>query len=246
MARILLVNLPAVTEVYLNTNVKVGTPRYPNLTLATIAANVDWPHQFKALDLDFSLNLIKDIDEAMDKFHPDFVCISILTVTVDSAVAVARHIKDKYTETQIICGGVHVSTFRKFASLRGYFVYRQFDCRRCGGGDGRYFPKMWCYGMVRNIKNYLTNADEYGILSLKKEKQCYVSKDKDLQEQGRQPQALSIPGSNQEDRRPYQADNHGQFGEIRGCRQDSPGYGGEDCSIQQEAKSNQSLQGYAK
>jgi hypothetical protein len=100
--------------------------------------------------------------------------------------------------------------------------------------------------MVKNIKKYLTNADEYGILYLKKEKQCYVSKGKDLQEQGRQPKALSISGSNQKDRRPYQTDYYGQFGKIGGCGQDSAGYGGEDCSIQQEVKGNQSLQGDAK
>lgn len=151
MTKILLINLPAVAEAYLNTNVKVGTPRYPNLSLATIAANIDSTHRLKVIDLDFSSNYIKAIDEVMNWFRPDFVCISISTVSVDSALTLAKHLKYKYKQMQIICGGVHVSTFPLEMFNTGLFDFVVL-------GEGDY--------ALRDIVDKNINGSQHFILSL--------------------------------------------------------------------------------
>jgi hypothetical protein len=62
---------------------------------------------------------------------------------------------------------------------------------------------MCCYASDKNIKKSLTYDDGCGILSLERRKGCYVSKDKDLQEQGWELKTLPVFGGDQKDRRSY-------------------------------------------
>ena len=56
MAKILFFDPPTRMDVYLKTNVRVGAPNYPSLTLATLAGNLLNGHSVGIVDLDLVNN----------------------------------------------------------------------------------------------------------------------------------------------------------------------------------------------
>ncbi len=79
MSKILFFNPPSRENVYLSTNVGVGVPSYPSLTLATLAAHLVNKHDVKIIDLDLLTNFYESLFNDMKSFKPDIVASSATT-----------------------------------------------------------------------------------------------------------------------------------------------------------------------
>ncbi len=109
MSRILLVNPPSRRNVYLATNVRVGAPSYPSLTLATIAGRLADSHDLRLLDLDLYGDLGSPIAAELARFRPEIVASTANTPDYPSVVRIMGHVKALDPRIATIVGGVHVT-----------------------------------------------------------------------------------------------------------------------------------------
>lgn len=121
MARVMLVGLPSRKLVYLETNVRVGAPSYPCLTLATLAGHLIDKYQVKIVDLDLVSNAWTELKRQIRSFKPDIVAISAKTPSYPAAVELMSKVKKTYPKITIIIGGVHATICQKEVLRAGCF-----------------------------------------------------------------------------------------------------------------------------
>jgi len=131
MAKILFFNPPSRKNVYLNTNVKVGAPSYPSLTLATLAGGLVRKHMVRIYDFDLDKNSPEKLFQEIKLFKPDIIASSAKTPDYLSVVEIMTEIKKKFPKIQTIVGGVHVTAMPEEAIRT-----KCFDIIVLGEGDG--------------------------------------------------------------------------------------------------------------
>jgi radical SAM superfamily enzyme YgiQ (UPF0313 family) len=109
MAKVLFFNPPSRENVYLKTNVRVGAPSYPNLTLATLAGYLTKDHQVRIIDLDVTEVTCEDLFKAVVDFSPDIVASSAKTPDYFAVRDLMREVKKRHPDVKTIVGGVHVT-----------------------------------------------------------------------------------------------------------------------------------------
>ena len=121
MARILFFDTPDTKNVYVETNVKVAAPSYPNLTLATLAGGLIAEHQVRIVDLDLALDPYKSLLDAVGDFKPDIVAATASTPVYVLVKDMMGAIKQKYPSITTVVGGVHVTALPGEASAEKCF-----------------------------------------------------------------------------------------------------------------------------
>ncbi|MFH1656070.1 MAG: radical SAM protein [Candidatus Omnitrophota bacterium] len=109
MSKILFFRPPSKRNVYLSTNVKVGAPSYPSLTLATLAGNLVNEHNIKVIDLDLFANFHESLFEEIRSFNPDMVASTVNTPDYLMVKEIMYRIKENFPQIKTIIGGVHVT-----------------------------------------------------------------------------------------------------------------------------------------
>lgn len=109
MARVLLVNLSSRKLVYWATNVRVGAPSYPCLTLATLAGHLIKKHQVKIVDLDLVSDSWVELKRQIKSFGPEVVAVSVKTPIYPIATELMFKAKKISPKITTIIGGVHAT-----------------------------------------------------------------------------------------------------------------------------------------
>ena len=110
MARILFIHPPSRRRVYLNTNVKVGSPDYPDLTLATLAGHLKGKHVSKALDMELFPDYQDKLIQTLNLFKPDVVVSSSKSADFKVMIEIIKIVKGIDKNIQTVVGGVHITT----------------------------------------------------------------------------------------------------------------------------------------
>jgi len=121
MSKILFFNPPSRKSVYLSTNVSVGAPSYPSLSLATLAGNLIKEHNVKIIDFDLFANFYEPLFDEMRNFKPDIVASSAITPNYLTVKDIMYKIKEKYSHIRTVIGGVHVTTLQEETSKEDCF-----------------------------------------------------------------------------------------------------------------------------
>ncbi|MFC1711950.1 B12-binding domain-containing radical SAM protein [Patescibacteria group bacterium] len=130
MSKVLFFNPPSRQNVYLDTNVKVGAPSYPSLTIATLASQLVEKHQVSVIDLEFFTNFNLAIINKIIKFNPEIVCASSKTTDYLVVRKIMKKIKKRFPKIKTIIGGVHVT-----ACIENVIKEDCFDIIIVGEGD---------------------------------------------------------------------------------------------------------------
>lgn len=130
MARVLLFNVPATRLVYHSTNIKVGTPSYPNMTLATLAGHLVTKHKVKILDLELVNDPVGVLIEGIKDFKPDLVGSSAKTTEYLYVKDLMMVIKKRFPSLTTIIGGVHPTSYPEEVAKE-----ECFDIIALGEGD---------------------------------------------------------------------------------------------------------------
>jgi anaerobic magnesium-protoporphyrin IX monomethyl ester cyclase len=121
MPRVVFFNPPSRDSVYRQTNVRVGTPSYPNLAIATLAAHLIKDHQVRVVDLDFAANPWQSLSEAITSFRPDVAASSVRTPVYEVTTQLMRRVKEDYPTIKTVVGGVHITAMPDEAAGEGVF-----------------------------------------------------------------------------------------------------------------------------
>ncbi len=123
MAKILFFNPPSRENVYLKTNVSVGAPSYPSLTLATLASHLTQDNEVRIVDLDIDTNRIpaEVLAHSVRDFSPDIVAASAKTPDYFAVRSLMEVVKKQDPEITTIVGGVHVTANPQEAILVPFF-----------------------------------------------------------------------------------------------------------------------------
>ncbi|MBI4845295.1 MAG: cobalamin B12-binding domain-containing protein [Candidatus Omnitrophica bacterium] len=121
MAKILFFNPPARQNVYIKTNVKVGAPSYPSLTLATLAAYLVKENAVKIIDLDLLSAPFHEFFEEIRLFNPDIICSTATTPNYTALEKLMSSVKKENSGIKTIVGGVHVTARPEEAYQAGCF-----------------------------------------------------------------------------------------------------------------------------
>lgn len=121
MSKILFFNPPLRENVYLKTNVSVGAPSYPNLTLATLAGHLIPEHDVRIVDLDVDMGGWRELLEAVEDFHPDIIAASAKTPDYFIVRELMTAVKKQYPAIKTVVGGVHVTACPQEASAEPCF-----------------------------------------------------------------------------------------------------------------------------
>jgi len=112
--KVLLINPPATRRVYLETNVRAGTPILPSLGLAAVAASlIRCGHNVQVIDLDLADVSGESSDALLGRtikiFNPDVVGLTAITPTWDGAMRLSRWIKAANPSLLLVAGGIHAT-----------------------------------------------------------------------------------------------------------------------------------------
>ena len=121
MAKILFFNSPSRINVYLSTNVNVGAPSYPNLTLATLAGHLVNAHDVKIVDLEIKAHPLQRLFDEILNFKPDIVAASASTPDYLAIKEIMFKLKCKYPHIKTIVGGVHITALAQEVSEESCF-----------------------------------------------------------------------------------------------------------------------------
>jgi len=126
--KILLINPEGTRDVYLKTNVRVGTPILPPLGIAALAGSlVRAGHAVRVLDLDLADVYNEDVPALLKNtilgFKPDAAGLTSITPTWHSMMETARRVKELSPGTTVIAGGVHASRFHEDTLADGTVDY---------------------------------------------------------------------------------------------------------------------------
>lgn len=111
MSKVLFFSPPVRQGVYFSTNIKIGAPSYPNLTLATLAGNLVNDHKVKIIDLDLYKNFESILLRTIRSFNPDLVASTAKTPEYPIVRQLMKKVKEKYPSIKTIVGGVHITAF---------------------------------------------------------------------------------------------------------------------------------------
>lgn len=165
MARILLFNPPSRENVYLRTNVRVGAPSYPSLTLATLAGHLIKKHKVKIVDLDLSIDGCNLLLGEIKVFKPDIIASSATTPNYPALKEIMYRIKNTYPQIRTIAGGVHITACPKECSKESCF-----DIVALGEGD-KVIPELLSSSSLNDIPGiiYRDNHSDKTIFTAKRE-----------------------------------------------------------------------------
>lgn len=130
MAKILYIHPPSRRRVYLNTNVKVGSPDYPDLTLATLAGHLKGKHISHVLDMEFFSNYDEKLVQTLRDFKPDYVVSSSKSADFKVMVEIIKTVKGFNKNIKTVVGGVHITTMPEI--VKGI---EEIDVAAVGEGD---------------------------------------------------------------------------------------------------------------
>lgn len=130
MNTILFINPPSRKTVYLETNVKVGTPSYPNLTLATLAASIPPSYKARVFDMDLVNNNISKLFQAILNLSPKYIAITAKTPDYPYCETLFKKLKSHFPNIITVIGGVHVTALPQEA-----INAKCFDIIAIGEGD---------------------------------------------------------------------------------------------------------------
>jgi radical SAM superfamily enzyme YgiQ (UPF0313 family) len=145
MAKVLFFDPPTRMDVYLTTNVRVGAPNYPSLTLATLAGNLLNGHDARIVDLDSVNNYYEYLFEEVENFKPDMIASSTITPTYFMVRNIMSKIKEKYPQIKTVIGGVHIT-----ASPEDIYKENCFDIIAIGEGD-TVIPELLSASDINNV-----------------------------------------------------------------------------------------------
>ena len=131
MKKVLLMNMPSSIRAYGKSALKgIMAPR-PFLSMAELGASVIYAGgDCRVLDLQSSLRPFEQVEHAIQTYRPDMVGMTFTTLLFDEAKRIARFIKQKHPDLQIITGGVHSSIYPEEVAKEPYFdmvVYGEGD-----------------------------------------------------------------------------------------------------------------------
>jgi len=109
MPKIILFNPSTRQNVYMRTNVRVGAPHYPSLTLATLAGNLVRENEVKIIDLDLPLYSYKYLFDEIKNLKVDVVASSAITPNYYEIKKIMGMVKKTYPHIQTILGGIHAT-----------------------------------------------------------------------------------------------------------------------------------------
>lgn len=144
MSKILFFNSPSRQNVYVDTNVSVAAPSYPNLTLATLAGHLR-DHEVRILDLELSTNPAESLLSCVAEFKPNLVGASIKTPDFPLVKTLMSLVKEKAPGVTTIVGGAHVSTLPEEVAQESCF-----DILVLGEGD-RAIPDILRSGSLGDV-----------------------------------------------------------------------------------------------
>lgn len=130
MSKVLFFTPPGRKDIYLSTNTRVGAPDYPNLTLATLAAQLVNEHEIKILDLEPADNFYEFLLEEIRVLKPDIIASSATTPYYLTVKELMKKIKEKYRNITTVVGGVHITAVPEEAGKE-----ECFDILVLGEGD---------------------------------------------------------------------------------------------------------------
>ena len=120
-AGVMLVGLPSRKQVYLETNVRVGAPSYPCLTLATLAGHLTKEFRVKIVDLDLVVDAWRELRQQIKLFKPRVVIVSAKTPVYPIAVELMHKVKKVFPKITTIIGGVHATICSEEVLREGCF-----------------------------------------------------------------------------------------------------------------------------
>jgi len=112
MKKVLLMNMPSTIKVYGESALKgIIAPR-PLLSMAELAGSVLYAGgDCKILDLQISEHPFKEIEDTINSYQPNIIGLTFTTLLIKEAKKLAKFIKEKFSDIQLIVGGVHPSIF---------------------------------------------------------------------------------------------------------------------------------------
>jgi radical SAM superfamily enzyme YgiQ (UPF0313 family) len=99
----------------------VGTPSYPNLTLATLAGSLINKYQVNVVDLDLLNDIYEPLFDEIKNFKPDVVASSAVTPNYFVVKDIMHRIKEKFPDIKTVVGGAHVTSLPEEASKESCF-----------------------------------------------------------------------------------------------------------------------------
>src|SRR3990167_5243197 len=133
--RLLFINPPVDFSVFYGdgamdlSDTKSSSPPLGILHLASMAR--EYGYQVKLLDAHAESSSIGDILSLISEYRPNVVCLTAMTIMIDSAAKIAEFIKKEFPLITTIIGGVHV-TAEPIETLRRYPC---FDYAVIGEGE---------------------------------------------------------------------------------------------------------------
>src|SRR3990167_8520984 len=133
--RLLFINPPVDFSVFYGdgamdlSDTKSSSPPLGILHLASMAR--EYGYQVKLLDAHAESSSIGDILSLISEYRPNVVCLTAMTIMIDSAAKIAEFIKKEFPLITTIIGGVHV-TAEPIETLKRY---RAFDYAVVGEGE---------------------------------------------------------------------------------------------------------------
>lgn len=156
MAKILFFNPPSKESVYLKTNVSVGAPSYPNLSLATLAGHLVEKHEVKIVDLDVGGATASRLYDSVLEFSPDVVAASAKTPDYLAVCHFMRAVKKLKPGVRTIVGGVHVTACPQDAAAEP-----SFDIVVLGEGD-KAIPEILAAGDLGDVPGIIYHRASSG------------------------------------------------------------------------------------
>jgi anaerobic magnesium-protoporphyrin IX monomethyl ester cyclase len=114
---------PSRWSTYLSTNVSVGAPSYPSLTLATLAGHPALKQNSRIVDLDLTKDARGVLFKEITAFKPDVIASTANTPDYLIVRDIMRSVKKEFPGISTIVGGVHITALPGEAGREDCFDY---------------------------------------------------------------------------------------------------------------------------
>jgi len=127
----LLINTPETENIFGKSKISVALPMNPPVSLASLGAVLlEEKQNVRILDLRISKYPIKDLNNTIKEFCPNYVGLTFTTPLFNEANRIVSHIKKRDKKIKIIAGGAHVSAL-PYESMKN----SEFDIVVVGEGE---------------------------------------------------------------------------------------------------------------